>query len=51
MDYKRNLDVVSEENARLIIKLCNLSGLDWYVKDDNGFYHLIVSIDENTISV
>ena len=51
MDYKRNLDMVNEENARLIIKLCNLSGLDWHVKDDNGLYHLIVSIDENIISV
>lgn len=43
---KRDLRVVSEENARLIMWMCNLSGLKWYIKDKEGNLHLMVDIDE-----
>ncbi len=45
---RRNLTIVSVENARLIMSMCHLSGLDWYIRDkDTGEYHLVVRIPEN----
>lgn len=36
--------IINEDNARVIMRLCNLSDIDWYVRDGEGRLHLVVSV-------